>query len=50
MENAGRFNDAHSASDSEIYPDSRFPTSTLIIVEHLASEEFFSEIEASAAV
>ena len=34
----------------QIYPDGRYPASTLVVVDQRASEEFLIEIEASAAV
>jgi enamine deaminase RidA (YjgF/YER057c/UK114 family) len=35
---------------ADIYPDSRYPTNTLLVVEKLAREEWLVEIEAIAAV
>lgn len=34
----------------KLYPDGRFPTSTLVVVDGLASGEFLVEIEATAVV
>ena len=35
---------------SEIYPDGRYPTNTLVVVDQLARDEWLIEIEAVAAI
>jgi enamine deaminase RidA (YjgF/YER057c/UK114 family) len=49
-QNAARFRDVRAELWPKIYPDGRYPTSTLLVIDQLASEEFLIEIEASAVV
>lgn len=48
--NAARFREVRADLWPKIYPDGRYPTSTLLVIDQLASEEFLIEIEASAVV
>ena len=48
--NAARFRDVRAELWPEIHPDGRYPTSTFLVIDQLASEEFLVEIEASAVV
>ncbi|MGH2775036.1 MAG: RidA family protein [Actinomycetota bacterium] len=49
-ENAARFREVRAELWPEIHPDGRYPTSTFLVIDQLASEEFLVEIEASAVV
>jgi enamine deaminase RidA (YjgF/YER057c/UK114 family) len=49
-QHAARFREVRAELWPQIYPDGRYPASTFIVVDQLASEEFLIEIEASAAV
>ena len=49
-DNAARFREVRAELWPEIHPDGRYPTSTLLVIDQLASEEFLVEIEASAVV
>jgi enamine deaminase RidA (YjgF/YER057c/UK114 family) len=46
----GAFYDKRSEIYAEIYPDGRYPTNTLVVIEQLAREEWLVEIEAIAAI
>ena len=47
---AARFREVREELWPQIHPDGRYPASTLLVIDQLASEEFLIEIEASAAV
>ncbi len=49
-DNAARFREVRAGLWPEIHPDGRYPASTFLVIEQLASEEFLVEIEASAVV
>ncbi|MGH2826814.1 MAG: RidA family protein [Actinomycetota bacterium] len=49
-DNAARFREVRAELWPEIHPDGRYPTSTLLVIDQLASEEFLIEIEAGAVV
>lgn len=49
-DNAARFREVRARLWPEIHPDGRYPVSTFLVIEQLASEEFLVEIEASAVV
>ena len=49
-DNAARFREVRAELWPEIHPDARYPTSTLLVIDQLASEEFLIEIEAGAVV
>jgi enamine deaminase RidA (YjgF/YER057c/UK114 family) len=49
-ENAARFRGVRAELWPKIYPDGRYPASTFLVIDQLASEEFLVEIEASAVV
>jgi len=49
-DNVARFRELRAALWPEIHPDGRYPTSTLLVIDQLASEEFLVEIEATAVV
>jgi enamine deaminase RidA (YjgF/YER057c/UK114 family) len=49
-DNVARFRDLRAELWPEIHPDGRYPTSTLLVIDQLASEEFLVEIEATAVV
>lgn len=48
--NAARFREVRAELWPKLYPDGRYPTSTFLVIDQLASEEFLIEIEASAVV
>jgi enamine deaminase RidA (YjgF/YER057c/UK114 family) len=47
-ENVETFREIRSRLWNELYPDGNYPTSTLLVVAGLASEDFLVEIEATA--
>ncbi|MDQ4058103.1 MAG: RidA family protein [Actinomycetota bacterium] len=49
-DNAARFREVRAELWPEIHTDERYPTSTLLVIDQLASEEFLIEIEAGAVV
>jgi enamine deaminase RidA (YjgF/YER057c/UK114 family) len=49
-ENVGLFREVRAELWPKIHPDGRYPTSTFLVIDQLASEEFLVEIEASAVV
>ena len=49
-DNAARFREVRAKLWPEIHPDGRYPTSTLLVIDQLASAEFLVEIEAGAVV
>ena len=49
-DNAARFREVRAVLWPEVHPDGRYPTSTFLVIDQLASEEFLVEIEANAVV
>jgi enamine deaminase RidA (YjgF/YER057c/UK114 family) len=49
-ENVAGFREVRAELWPEIYPDGLYPTSTFLVIDQLASEEFLVEIEANAVV
>ena len=46
----GAYYEKRSEIYAEIYPDGRYPTNTLVVIEQLAREEWLVEIEAIAVI
>ena len=49
-ENAEAVRTARAELWSEFYPDGNYPTSTFLVVDRLAAEEFLVEVEATAVL
>ena len=49
-ENADRFRAVRAELWPEIHPDGRYPASTFLVIDQLASQEFLVEIEVTAVI